>query len=230
MVQLRTATFTEPDNISDFLKFEMAQEYCRDAIVILEGEGALAVNTLLGRVTLGAASSTAKSGGNTGNGTLVLDNTTPVIAGAAAGVYRLRFTTTTNVRLEDGDGRVLGDITIGGSTGNSVTVQEQIKGVLTQGATPFAAGDGFDVTIAEGSGKYRKCDLDNVDGSAVAAGVLCHAVEATDGDVSAVALVRGPAVGGRLGLKFDASFDTGAKKANALAQLAARGIVVRDSA
>lgn len=227
---LRTATYNEPDALSDFLKFEMAQEYCRDKVTILSGEGALDVNTLLGQILLGAASSGAKSGGNTGNGTFVLDNTTPILAGAAAGVYRVRFVTTTSVRLEDADGKVLGDIAIGGSTGNSATVQEHIKGVLTQGATPFAAGDGFDITIAEGSGKYRKCVLSNVDGSAVAAGVLCHAADATSGDVSAVAVVRGPAIGGRLGLKFDASFDSTAKKNKAVSQLDARGIVVRDSA
>ena len=230
MVQLRTATFHEPDNISDFLKYELSQEYCRDSSFILQGEGVLPVNTLLGKVTLGAAESVAKSGGNTGNGTFVLDPTTPLVAGAAPGIYRLRFLTTSSVRLEDGAGRVLGDFAIGGSTGNNVAVEEHIKGVLTQGATPFAAGDGFDVTVAEGSGKFRKCDLANLDGSAAAAGVLCHSVDATSSDVPAVVLVRGPAVGGRLGLKFDASFDTSAKKAKAAAQLGANGIVIRDSA
>jgi hypothetical protein len=227
---LRTATFNEPDSISDFLKYEAAQEYCRDKITVASGEGVLEVNTLLGKVTLGAASSAAKSGGNTGNGTLVLDVTTPVLAGAAPGVYSVRFTTTTNVRLEDPNGRVIADVAIGGSTGNTATVQEQIKGVLTQGATPFAAGDGFDITIADGSGEYKKCKLTALDGSAVAAGVLCHAVDATSAAQAAVAVVRGPAVGGRLGLKFDATFDSAGKKSKALAQLETRGIVVRDSA
>lgn len=230
MVQLRTATFTEPDNLSDFLKFELAQEFCRDTSKIANGEGILDVNTLLGKVLLGAASSAAKSGGNTGNGTFVLDVTTPILAGAAAGVYRARFTTTTNIRLEDVNGVLLGDIAIGGSTGNTATIQEHIKGVVTQGATPFAAGDGFDITIAEGSGEYRKCDLANVDGSAVAAAVLCHKVDATSAAAPAVVLARGPAVGGRLGLKWDDSFDSASKKNKAIAQLAAKNIIVRDSA
>lgn len=230
MAQLRTATFNEPDALSDCLKHEYAQEFCRDTITVKSGEGVLDVNTLIGKVSLGAASSAAKSGGNTGTGTFVLDVTTPILAGAIPGVYRARFTTTTNIRLEDPDGKVLGDITIGGSNGNSVTIQEQIKAAVTQAATTFIVGDGFDITIADGSGEYRKCDLDNLDGSAVAAGILAGAVDATSAAKVAVAIVRGPAVLSRLGIKFDDSFDSTAKKAKAVAQLAARNIVVRETA
>lgn len=94
-----------------------------------------------------SAVSAAKSGGNTGDGTFVVDVTTPVLAGGKSGVYTIRFLTTTSVRIEDPDGFVIGDMAIGGSTSDDVTINEKIKGVLTQGATPFVADDGFDVTV-----------------------------------------------------------------------------------
>jgi hypothetical protein len=47
---------------------------------------------VLGKITAGGTSavSAAKSGGNTGNGALTLDATTPVLSGALAGVYQVR--------------------------------------------------------------------------------------------------------------------------------------------
>lgn len=98
-----------------------------------------------------AATSAAKSGGNTGNGTFVLDATTPVLANAVPGVYTLRCTVagtnSATFRLVDPAGRVLGDFAFSGS-GATVTVADQIKGVITDGATDFVVGDGFDVTVA----------------------------------------------------------------------------------
>ena len=41
-------------------------------------------------VPVGAASVAAKSGGNTGTGTLTMDATTPILAFAIAGVYAVR--------------------------------------------------------------------------------------------------------------------------------------------
>ncbi len=52
--------------------------------------------TVLGRInTSGATSAVKASGANTGNGTFVIDPTTPVLANADAGVYSLRFTSAT---------------------------------------------------------------------------------------------------------------------------------------
>ena len=48
-------------------------------------------------------------------------------------------------RLEDPDGIVLGDIVM---SGGAATVSEQIKGALADGATDFAVGDGFDITVS----------------------------------------------------------------------------------
>ena len=98
-----------------------------------------------------AAASAAKSGGNTGNGTLTLDATTPVLAGAKVGVYTVRLiTAATNAgtfRVEDPDGNVLGDVAVGG------TFSDDIKFATADGSTDFAVGDGFDITVS-GGGVY----------------------------------------------------------------------------
>jgi len=196
-----------------------------EEIIIASGAGVLYPGTVLGKITVGGASSAAKSGGNTGNGTFVLDATTPVLANAEPGVYALRFTSTTNVRLEDWRGRILGDFTIGTANGNNVTIAEQIKGVVTQGSVGFAAGDGFDVTVAAGSGKRVLHDAALTNGAQNAESILFHKVDATSADVKTVATVRGPAtINGN-----DLIFKSGISNANQLAAkqaLRAKGLAV----
>jgi hypothetical protein len=84
----------------------------------------------------------------TGNGTFVADVTTPVAAGAIEGVYTATFADATHIVLSDPNGIVLGTYVIGGSTGNAVTISDQIKGVVTQGSVVFIAGDSFAITVA----------------------------------------------------------------------------------
>lgn len=157
---------------------------------LLSGENR-ARGTVLGKITLGAASSAAKTGGNTGNGTLTLDGTTPILAKAKAGVYKFRITRAIVVdadidtqaaqgTLTDPDGFVvwMGDV----PTTPGVTVQSHLKFVVLDGVTPFIVGDGFDVTIAAGSGKLKIVNSANVDGSQYPHSVLAAAVDASLGD------------------------------------------------
>ena len=62
---------------------------------------------LPGKIGIGQASSAAKSGGNTGNGTLTMDVTTPIRTGAKAGIYTVRFIAAASnngtFRVEDPD-------------------------------------------------------------------------------------------------------------------------------
>jgi hypothetical protein len=232
-VALRTTSFAEPANISDVVKYEHGT-YCREVVTILSGAGVLAIGTPLGKVGAAAATAAAKSGGNTGNGTFVIDGTTPTLAGAKVGVYTLRcITAVTNggvFRLEDPDGVVLGDFTIPAGPGNSVTISERIKGVLTDGSTDFVAGDGFDITVAVGSGKYVGVNPAGNDGRQIADALLLQVVDATSADKQAVVLVRGPAEISNLGIVWPTAVDDAAKKAAVIAQLAAKGIVTRASA
>ena len=150
--------------------------------------------TLLGKITIGAATIAAKTGGNTGTGTCVIDATTPILAGAQVGVYTLRCTAaSTNAatfRLTDPAGRVLGDYSLSGA-GASVTVANQIKCAITDASTDFVVGDGFDVTVAAGSGKYAKAVATAVDGSAIPDTILVEDTNATSADAEALAYYAG---------------------------------------
>src|SRR5579862_4629896 len=91
------STLNENARISDVILFESGEEvnFTRDQITVASGQLASVVGQVLGKITLGAVSSAAKSGGNTGNGTLVLDGTTPLVAGAdkaGVGIYTVRCT------------------------------------------------------------------------------------------------------------------------------------------
>jgi len=99
----------------------------------------------------GAASAVKASGANTGNGTFVLDGTTPVLANAVPGVYTLRnieaVTNGGKFQLLDPTGKSLGTYIIVAGAGGTITISDQIKGVLTDGSTDFVVGDGFDITV-----------------------------------------------------------------------------------
>ncbi len=149
----------------------------------------LVLGTLLGKILLGAAASAAKTGGNTGNGTLTLDVTTPILARAKAGIYSVRCIAAAanggTFRVTDPEGYVLGDVSVGSTFAN------QIKFAIADGVVDFIVGDGFDITIAAGSGKYKAYNANNVDGSQYPELILAEAVDASAGDISAVAYASG---------------------------------------
>jgi hypothetical protein len=60
--------------------------------------------------------------------------------------------------------------------------------------------------------------------------VLLCAVDATLADATGIVLARGPAIVSRAGLAYDASVDDGSKITAKLSQLAAAGIIARDTA
>lgn len=150
--------------------------------ITLTGAAALKRGTVLGQVGVGGASSAAKTGGNTGVGTFVLDGTTPVLAGAKSGVYALRVLAAGRAQLKDPNGADLGEYDF--SAGGNVTIADGIKGVLTDdGTTHFVAGDGFDITVAAGSGKYKKSVATATDGSQNPSAILADDADASGGDV-----------------------------------------------
>jgi len=84
----------------------------------------------------------------TGNGTWTADGTTPVAPTAIEGVYTATFASTTSIVLTDPNGVVLQTVPIVASAGQTATLNDQIKGVVTQGSTPFAAGDTIAITVS----------------------------------------------------------------------------------
>lgn len=192
----------------------------REKITVLSGEGVLSAMTVLGRVLVGAGSSAAFAG-NTGNGAM---GAITVGAGAKAGVYKLVIiepgTNAGRFQVEDPDGIVIGVGTVAAafSAGG-------LSFTLADGGTDFVAGDGFDITVAAGSLKYKDFDVAGADGSQIAAGVLYDGVDATSADVDTVAFVRDCEVN-KAELVFTGT-PTDNQKAAAYADLAKLGIIVR---
>lgn len=173
-------------------------------VTIALGEGALTRGTLLGKITKGAVSAAAKSGGNTGDGTLVLDETTPLLQGAKPGIYTAKIIRAAVAQVatapavpavkalaefKDPEGNVLEVCEVPTSSG--VTISNQLKFVLTEGSTPFVVGDGFDLTVATGSDKYGAYDNSAVNGLEKAVAVLSSDADATSAEEKSSAFVSG---------------------------------------
>ena len=164
-------------------------------VTLASGAGNLARGTVLGKVTKGAATVAEKSGGNTGNGTLVLDAENPILANAKAGVYALRISRAAAeevkaiAEFKNHDGKVLEFVELATTPGN--VVANQLNFVVLEGDTPFVAGDGFDITVAAGSGHYKPANSTNIDGSNVASCILAAATNATSAAVTAMVYTTG---------------------------------------
>ncbi len=211
-------TATYPRLSSEWLKHELDPQFGRAAITLLAASGNLVTGTVLAKITKGAATSAAKAGGNTGGGSLTLDVTTPVLAGSNPGVYTVRCAAVIAnggmFEVRDPNGVQLGVYNIGGAA-----FANQIKFAMADSGTDFALGDGFDITIAAGSGKWKKHIAGAVNGTEVAAGILLDATDASGAaDVKAVAVIADARVTAEF-LTWDTSVDDAPKKAAALAQL-----------
>lgn len=163
-----------------------------EEIVLLDEEGALEPGTVLGRVIDGGTQTVAAAvaaAGNTGNGTV---GSLTGDAGAEAGTYQIVFiepgADAGKFQVEDPSGNIVGTGTVG------VAFNGPINFTVADGATDFVSGDRFTIAVSYASGsKYAAFDQDGTDGREIAAGILFHAADSTDGDVKTVATVRGPA-------------------------------------
>lgn len=195
----------------------------REQGMIASGSGVLLAGTVLGRIATGTATSSAKAGGNTGNGVLTVDLTTPILPGAKNGVYRARVTAAAanggTFRVSDPDGEVLGDVAVG------ATFADQIKFSIADGATDFIVGDEFDISVALGTGKYAPFNPAATDGSEIASAILYEGCDATSADARRTLSVRDTEV--NAGVLQWADGVTDSQKTAALAALAASGIVGR---
>lgn len=214
-------SLTENVRRSDVLLMQTGEEFNFnfDEITVASGTAASVVGQVLGKITIGGVSET--HAGNTGNGAMTLDASTPALANAQVGVYTVLCTAAaTNsgtFRVFDPKGNVLGDVAV------AATFSDQIKFAIADGTTDFIVGDKFLVTVAAGSGKYAQVAPAAVDGSQSAAGLLMAKTDASGGDKTAIALVRGPAIIKTNGITWTAGMTSG-QKTTALAQLAALGI------
>lgn len=223
-------TFNEGRHWTEGLLSEAPGQRSRDNIVIASGAGLIVPGMVLGRVSCGNPTSAAKSGGNTGNGTLVLTSGQLLGPGAKPGVYTVRFTTATNFVILDPNLDSLGTFAIGGANGNSAVIASEVRFTITQGATVFVVGDGFDITVPAGSGQYRPAGLTPTNGqfgAEVASAIALYNADATSAVASVAALTTDAEFNGNM-LTFGAAITTDPQRAAKVAELAAvSGIKVR---
>jgi hypothetical protein len=97
-------------------------------------------------------------------------------------VYIVEFTAATTFVVLDPDGIQIGN----GVTGTAFSVSDHIDFTLTAGGTPMVAGDGFNITVAAGSGKYAPYAAAGTDGTATVAGILWEGTSASYDDVATI--------------------------------------------
>jgi hypothetical protein len=150
---------------------EAGRIYAVAAENVTLGDTAVSITAQFGKLggstgnVAGTATSAAKSGGNTGTGTLVVDGTTPVLANAIAGVYTARCTVagtnSATFEVRDPKNDQIGTVAFSGS-GASATFANQIKFAVTDSGTDFVVGDGFDITVVLNAGRVQ---LDGTSGN-----------------------------------------------------------------
>jgi hypothetical protein len=140
-----------------------ANGYRSRSVGVVSGGGGLPTGQILGRVLTGAVTAEEKED-NTGDATISAVTKGP---DAQVGVYDVDFTTATDFDVTAPDGTDLG----AGEAGVEFDT-DHVTFTITAGAEPMVAGDGFEITVAAGSGNYAEYDSDAVDGSAVVAGIL----------------------------------------------------------
>ena len=110
----------------------------------------------------------------------------------------------------------------------------EINPNYTRETVPLLEGTAYPVGSVLGritaSGKYKLATSGGTDGAQTAGAVLLYAVDATPGDAVGVVLVRGPAIVSRAALAYDGTVDDATKITTKISQLAALGIIVRDTA
>lgn len=205
--------FTEGPRTAEYLISEAPGHLSREAVTVNAAAGALEAGTVLGQITLGAATAAAK-GGNTGNATI---SAVTRGAGCKVGVYQLIHTAATLFDVIDPDGFKLKS----GATG--VAYSDDLGFTVTAGGTPMVAGDGFNITVAAGSKKYVQLSETATDGSGIAAGILFEGIGAVE-DVRTITRRSAEVKASQLTWFTDADSD---QIAAGKLQLAALGIIAR---
>lgn len=211
------ATKNEGVRNADFILTEANLYRSREVVKVNTPQNLLA-GTILGNL-LGAGVATAV-GTPTGNGVITVG---AVGADAQPGVYTLvNVTAAANggtFNLIAPDGTLVRTVGVGGGA----AANDHVTVTIADGATDFAAGDTYTITVA--AGDVEALDLAEDDGAQIPYGILYGSVDATDADAQGVALVRDCEVHGEL-LQWP-SGTTAAQKLSIASRLEQRGIIVR---
>ena len=220
--------YSESTYLGDVLKCEAPNLYSRDAVTVLAGdsaERALKAGAVIARRTRTAVTVTAADG-NTGDGEATLSD--PALGQLAeTGIYRLACITSGadggTFQVLSPKGYVLPDLTVGEAYAGG-----HLNLIVADGAADFAVGDTFAIEVS-GDGKVVGLGPTAVDGTAEAIGIVAYDVTAPDGaDAEVTAILRDAVLADRP-IVWPAGITEEQKKA-AIADLEARGILVRKAA
>lgn len=218
----------ESSYLGDVLKYETPNLYSREAVTVLAGTGAdrvLSVGAVIGKRTKSLVTVTADAG-NTGGGLATL--AVPALgARAEVGVYTLTCsavaTNAGTFEVLTPSGYKLPDLSVG-----QAYAGDHINLTIDDGGPDFDVGDRFTVDVS-GDGRVVALDTAAVDGTHEAYGIAGVDVTAPDGtDAGAMAIVR-DAILADHALVWPAGITADAKAA-AIAELEARGLLVRTGA
>lgn len=227
--------YAKPRTEGDLIAVEFDPNYCRDSVTYLAGSGAVRAIAqfavlgaiLTGTTTVTAGATVSGSNGTPGNGAV---GSLTADAGALEGVYQVVFIEpvgnagTFEVIRPDG--------TLDGTGAVAVAYNGMINFTIADGSADYVSGDRIPITVdypLTGARKYAAIDFAAANGLQNAAAIAPRAYTVPDGaDLAGEALVRGPLIVRAEELAWPAGA-TADQKAGATAQLAARGIVVRNS-
>ena len=213
---------TEPNTLGDGIRWEQSNDYSREKVTVKSGED-LSLLEVVGKVLV-AVPTTGTAGTNTGNGTC------GSVAGGARTIPETWTLTCVTAATNAGKFSVIGSVTgrIADATVAVAYASSLINFTIADGSTDFAVGDSFTIAVAAGSGEVAALDLDGVDGTNRAAGIMVAAADATAAAVAGAAIVRDAMIDpDNLVWPTGISAD---QKAAALADLADLGIVAIETA
>jgi hypothetical protein len=190
-----------------------------DNAILLSGQNLFA-GAVLGKTVTAGTITAAAVAANVGNGTM---GTLSVGGAAKEGVYKVTVVEPAanagEFIVEDPDGKTVGNGTV------AVAFTGPVNFTLADGATDFAAGDQFNLTVSQLTVKHKVLAPAGTDGSQFAAGILLADTDASAADKACAVLARQAEVNG-LELTYPGGI-TAAEKSIAIAQLTAAGILVR---
>ena len=217
----------EPKHAGAFMVSEAPGRLSRDRFVVALNQS-LAAGQVVGKTAIIAqvTSSAVADSTNTGNGVITLDAAAPIAAGAKNGVYRavneLVAANSGEFVVYDPDGIEIGRVAV------AATFNNQIKFVIADGATDFAIGDAFSITVGIEETDYQVAAYNpaGIDGSQRVAGILWEGITTDGTNLGAgVVITRGAEVRG-VDLVWPPGI-TAIQRADAIRQLEKLGFIVR---
>lgn len=186
-------TITNIDNGSVFIEGE---EFT-DGLLTFAGAGTVVAGTILARKAVADAVEAA-AGTNTGDGTVTLATVAAGQVIPMVGAYVLTCTAAVVnggvFNLKDPNGAIVATgltLTVGAGAATVFEVAG-LQFTVTDGATDFAAGDSFTLTVATAGNKFVPFAKDGAGGAQIPKAVLTYDVTATGaGDVAIRAGIEG---------------------------------------